>query len=265
MVKSNDVAVSARRDTKAQSVITHFGNQIPDFRLLCFFDDGDWQPFKDEYGAANRGFYAPLTESPLPNWPDYVRRHIFVPMSAPKRAFDHVIYLYGSTCSNDVGLALTFSHELQHFVQHGNSLSLWAANTLIPKLPKSDIEALGLTWCDIPHEREARIVSKRIAENLFGTEVVTKYIDAKIAEFVTKDDADDWKCIRGLVTSTPYDLAGRTKCFFRGLKDYRPQLENVLRCFQNRNDPDFKHVDLNALLNGTSPLRFNWQASPCSR
>lgn len=174
-------------------------------------------------------------------------------MSAPKLAFDHVIYLHGSTCSNEVGLAMTFSHELQHFVQNGNSLSLWAANTLIPKLLKSDIDALGLTWCDVPHEREARIVSKRIAENLFGAEVVTQYVDAKIAEHVTKDDAHDWKCIRGLATSTPYDLAAETALFFPRLKPYSQHLEDVLRDFKNNNDPDFKDVDLHALLKGTGP------------
>ena len=69
--------------------------------------------------------------------------------------FDELIYLHGSTCASEVGLTMTFAHELQHFVQHGNMLTLWAANTLIPQLPKSVINALGLRWCDIPHECEA--------------------------------------------------------------------------------------------------------------
>jgi hypothetical protein len=36
---------------------------------------------------------------------------------------------------------------------------------------------LGLRWCDIPHDREARIVSKRTAEQVFGAELVRQYIE----------------------------------------------------------------------------------------
>ena len=82
IVKSTDASVRARLDAEAQRVVTHFENQLADVRLLCFFDDQDWQPFKDEIGIANRG------EGPLPIWPDYVRTHIFVPMSAPRLAFN---------------------------------------------------------------------------------------------------------------------------------------------------------------------------------
>ena len=52
MVKSNDVAIKASRDAEAKSIIAHFEDQLPDFRLLCFFDDADWQPFKDEFGCS---------------------------------------------------------------------------------------------------------------------------------------------------------------------------------------------------------------------
>jgi hypothetical protein len=98
---------------------------------------------------------------------------------------------------------MTFAHELQHFVQHCTVLKLWAANTLVPGLPKAVIAALGLKWCDLPHERDARIASKRTAEVLFGPEEVTQYIDAKIIRSIDKEDALDWECIRGLATSIP--------------------------------------------------------------
>jgi hypothetical protein len=249
MVKSNDVAVKAQREAAGERVITSFGN-LPDLRLLCFFDDIDWQLFKDRFGRANRGFYGPLTEGPLPEWSDYLRQQIFVPMQAPKLAFDHVIYLHGSTCSNVKGLTMTFAHELQHFAQHSNSLKLWAANSLVPNLPKHVIDALGLRWCDIPHEREARIISKRIAEQLFGAEAVAEFIDAKIAECLATD-GDDWKCIQGLVTSTVFDLASETKLFFPRLKDYRQDLEKALCDCQKESDPDFEGIDLGALLSGS--------------
>jgi hypothetical protein len=129
-------------------------------------------------------------------------------------AFDDFIYLHGSTCSNDVGLTMTLAHEVQHFMQRTHRTRLWAANTLIPNLTKATIHALDLKWCDVPHEREARVVSKRVAGALFGVETVRNYIDSKIAERVTAADAADWQCIQGLSTSTPYDLAGETEVFF---------------------------------------------------
>src|SRR5713226_6085130 len=50
----------------------------------------------------------------------------------------------------------------ENFIQHESALRLWAANTLVPNLAKPVIKALGLTWCDLPVEREARIITKRI-------------------------------------------------------------------------------------------------------
>ena len=138
-VKSDNDAVAKHREALAQRVIAYFGNAIPDLTILCFFDDADWQPFKDHFGAANRGFYGPIKEDSFswPVWPDYATDYIFVddPTSFHwKRVFDHVIYLHGSTCTDDVGLTMTFAHELQHFVQHSTVLNLWAANSLINSL-----------------------------------------------------------------------------------------------------------------------------------
>ena len=79
-VKSTDVGVKSHREATAQRVITRFGNRLPNARLLCFFDDNDWQPFKEYAGAANRGFYTPVRETTFawPVWPDYVTERILV-------------------------------------------------------------------------------------------------------------------------------------------------------------------------------------------
>ena len=152
-VKAQDPLVKAIRETTAQRVLTQFGKQVPDGRLLCFFDDVDHQPLKDRIGAANRGFCEPLCE-PLYEmtlwdyYPDYLRDLIFIQV----REFDHVIYLHGSTCSSEVGLAITFAHELQHFVQYMTARKLWALNTLIPHLPEYVFTSLALHWFDIPIE-----------------------------------------------------------------------------------------------------------------
>jgi hypothetical protein len=240
-VKSADDTVRKQREEAAQHVIAHFGDRLPDFRLMCFFDDEDWQALKGPGMAANRGAYI---RKNYPLWQEACR---FVSGLA---GFDHFIYLHGSTCLNEVGLTMTFAHELQHFVQCGTVPRLLAVNSLalvaLQNLDRLDLEALGLRTCDIPVEREARIVAKRVAENLCGVEMVRQYIDAKLAEFVTRQDAADWDCIRGLVASAPYDLAVETKLFFPRLRNCRSALER-----EQANDPDFKGIDLDALLKGT--------------
>ncbi len=172
IVKSADVLIKSQREAAAKRVITQFGDQIPDRKLLCFFDDEDWKDFRDRFGIANRGFYRQLSEGPLMSWPRYLQNHIFVQnLQAPpwrQLAFDHVTYLYGSTCSDEVGMTMTFAHELQHFIQRSNGIHMWAANSSAAWLDKTTLAATGLRPCDIPHEREARIVSKRTAEQLFG-------------------------------------------------------------------------------------------------
>jgi hypothetical protein len=127
--------------------------------------------------------------------------------------------------------------------------TLWAANTFIYDFFKSArYAALGLKTFSFPHEREARVVSKRTAENLFGAEVVRQYIDTKIAECVNAGDAADWEFVQGIDTSIPYDLAGETKLFFQQLKPYRPELEKQLQT--EVNDSHFKSVDLDTLFDG---------------
>jgi hypothetical protein len=250
IVRSADIGIESQRRGAAQRVIAQFGNQIPGLRLLCFFDDKDWKTFKDCFGIANRGFYKPLKSEPLPGWPDYLRKLVFdeSPTAAPRQlAFDHVTYLHGSTCANEVSLTMTFAHELQHFVQHSNAVDVWAANTLISQLGTTTMAAVGLRWCDIPHEREARIVSKRTTEQLFGAQLVGEHIDARIAEFLTEGDESDWEYIRELATSTSYDLVQETKLFFPRLRDHRSELEQVLEALRCK-DPDFERVDLDSLL-----------------
>jgi hypothetical protein len=166
-VKSYDGAVKANRQAAAQRVVDEFGNGLPDLRLLAFFDDEDWNYFRDELGASNRGLYTPIKSGNFQweIWPHYVKECILVDDPSSfllKQDVDHVIYIHGTTCADDVGLIMTFSHELQHFIQYGFCRKLWAENFLLPRLPKNVIDVTRLNWPDIPNEREARIVAKRI-------------------------------------------------------------------------------------------------------
>ena len=249
-VKSDDVPTKARRKEAADRVIDRFGNQLPDLRLLCFFDDEDCTYLNQEWGEAFRGVYlSVLSGSFWRSLPHYVRDECFSDQLTS--LFDRLIYLHGSTCAHEVGLTMTFAHELQHFVQYSNMPTLWAANTFIYQhLSKSASNALGLKTFSFPFEREARVVSKGTAENLFGAEVVRQYIDTKIADPVDADDAADWEFVQEIDTSVPYDLAGETKLFFQQLKPYRPGLEEYLKIPEVKNNPDFKYVDLDALFDG---------------
>ncbi len=245
-VASDDANIKTRRETLAQRVLQEFGSGLPDLSLLAFFDDKDWFGFKSR-GKENRGLYAPIKNDTFKEpWPPRLERMVLVddPLTlAQKPAFDHVIYLHGSTCNDEVGLVMSFSHELQHFVQYGFHRRLWAENLLLPRLPAEvfDIDT-GISWPDIPTEREARIVAKTIAENLCGSLAVSKYIDRRISENLTVRDVKDWRVIRELDSSSPYDLAQETRNIFRQLRSYKEDLEKALYCM--RQDPDFEHLDL---------------------
>ncbi len=198
----------------------------------------------------------PLTEDEYWDWPEQLRKHIFAddPASGRKKfAFDNLIYLHDSTCQTDTGLVMTFAHELQHFVQHGRVPKLWAESSVVTNLTKEDIRARKLNWSHIPIEREARAVSKLVTEKLYGAEAVRRYIDGKIEENVNPDDVEDWKFVRGLDASVPYDLKRETRLLFQRLKGFRPQLNEALRLRkQGSGDPAFDLVDLNELLAGAA-------------
>jgi hypothetical protein len=122
---------------------------------------------------------------------------------------------------------------------------------MLRDLESKDFKALGLRTCDIPFEREARVVAKMVAEDLFGAAAVHQHIEAKMVEHVTEQDAADWDCIRNLATLAPYDLASETKRFFPTLRRQRSALERALRTLQSE-DVVFGDVDLNSLLSGTA-------------
>jgi hypothetical protein len=186
----------------------------------------------------------------LADWPDYVRDCIRVDDGVSliyPRAVDDFVYLYGSTCENEVGLTMTLAHELQHAVQHNNVRRLWAVNGIVTRLHKRVIAALNLRWADIPIERESRIVSKRVAVHFFGEQHVTNYIDEKIAEGVIRSDvADvaDWQVVRTLESSDSVVLQGDTQKLFERLTNYRPELEVALQRMKKYNPEDFGDIDL---------------------
>jgi hypothetical protein len=252
-IKTDQESIRTALEAAVRRVLDQFANQFPDLNLLCFFDDDDWQPLKDVMGPATRGFYAPIKEQPFECWPDYLTERIFIddPNShLQKRAFDHLIYVFGSTCVDEIGLTMTFAHEVQHFLQYGYERKCWAENFLLPRLSKEVIGLTGLRWFDIPIEREARAAAKRIAEQLFGAEQVRLFIARRARDSISAQEAEDWRLIQEMDPSAPYNVVDETRAVFQRVKHYRPQLEAILR--ELRNDEDFKDVDLDMLCESAS-------------
>jgi len=256
-VMSHDDVGKAKRKEAADRVLQKFDGQLPDLKLLAFFDDTDDADIKRDYGLANRGISGPIkANSPTMRW-------LIDPLSGEVRRpyDDYGIYLHGSTCADETALTMTLAHELQHFVQYGFKRQLWAESRLIRKLPREVQEKEQLNWLDIPHEREARIVAKRVGVELCGEDAVTRYIDhmineaqnrftnRTIGESETKMEIEDLRFSKEFDDlSAPYDLATEMKRIFRRLKPYKQVIENVLR--EKRGCPDYKDLDLSAYFDG---------------
>jgi hypothetical protein len=241
-VKSYETRVKAQREAAAQRVLQEF-EPLPDAKLLAFFDGEDSEALKRSIGRENRGCYFPIRDGGLIAYMPGLMVNLVLPPMATKRVFNHAIYLHGSTCADATALTMTFSHELQHFVQHETRFELWAVSSLIPYLPKEVIDNEQLNWSDIPHEREARIVAKRNGVRLCGADAVKHYIARKISENATPRDVEDWRFSEQLDPSTPYDLEAETKRIFQRLMPYKNDLENVL-ADSVKSDPDFRDISL---------------------
>lgn len=115
-------------------------------------------------------------------------------------------------------------------------------------LSRDVIAVSGLQWSAIPIEREARTVSKRIAESLFDADQVARYLDKRIAGALNAEDRADWKFVQELSTSVPYDLESATRLIYKGLCSFRREIEGLLEGLKN--DPDFAAIDVNELCDG---------------
>jgi hypothetical protein len=249
-VKASDSLVKQQREEIAQRVLDLFGDSLSDCRLLAFFDDVDCQIFRQDLGEGNRGFHRPIGDSSaFPGWPEYITNCIFVddpPSIWYKRMFDHVIYLYGSTCADRVGMTMTFAHELQHVIQRIQVPELLSANGLFRHLPETLLQSVGFQWSDIPTEREARAVAKRLAITLHGDEAVKQFLVQRALTATDPLELADVRFIQGLDTSTPYVLKDETLALFGRFKNYRAEFEAVIE--RLKSDADFEAVNLDSFM-----------------
>jgi hypothetical protein len=241
-IKPHDPRFSEKHEWSAR-VLSEFTRPFPSETLLCFLDAEDWSPFKAGSDSANRGLYRPTQGSGYADWPPYVMKMLF---GAPQRQFDHVIYLHNSTCSDKVGLSVTLAHELQHYCQYCCSRDLSQAGVLllqfIGDVPVETTDALHLTkWSDVPHEREARIVSKKIAVSIFGPDLVHAFIAKSIASAADDADKVDLEFLQSIEPSDYfYDLRSETKLVYSRLAPYRSTLDRLIQEDRSRRLENFK-------------------------
>jgi hypothetical protein len=91
---------------------------------------------------------------------------------------DVVIYLRNRTCESPTGTAITFAHELQHFMQYGSNHEAYQSGHDLQSRFREDGRS-AFPW-DFPHEREAQIVSKKVAEVVLGKDEVRRYAEQQI-------------------------------------------------------------------------------------
>jgi len=168
------------------------------------------------HGAHFRGFHAPYSVRPI--LPPYLAQCFFHPFDPSREvkfedtiAFDNLIYIRHTTCADTTSLVATYAHELQHVMQQTNAPRLLFVNQILNQRLKSFEPATIAT--DIPHERQANIVSKRVAEIVCGLEAVREFADKQIGYFQQVGEHEQkarWLFFRDVPSSTPYDLLQET-------------------------------------------------------
>jgi hypothetical protein len=195
-----------------QEAEKHF--QLPTGRLYRYFARTEDPILLQMRGEHYRGFYCHISER---NWlPTYLSHCFFRPDYAGDTyedmiAFDDLIFIRHSTCFDPTGCVLTYAHELQHFVQHGHAPRLLRVNNaLYQNIKRFEPTA---TASDIPSEREANIVSKRVAEAVCGADAVRVFAEKQVRlmeELGNSEQLDRWVFFRDIPSSTNYDLLGCT-------------------------------------------------------
>lgn len=245
--KTSDRALAEHRRELAFRVVSAIGADLASASVLCFLDDEDWDSYRAGKGVPwMRGFFGPVEAEPAlrKSAPPYLKEVLFL-NDAP--VFEFLIYLFGSTCSSDVGLTMTLAHELQHLMQFRETPDLFWANYLMNGLTASEVAAIGISQSfELPHEREARVVASRTAGHLRGSTEVERYIQDRVSSSPYPDDKSDWEFVRHLDLTEPFDLRGETRALYKRLRPHGPMLHAVRRRFTPQLPPD----DLDKLFDG---------------
>jgi len=173
-------------------------------------------------GEYYRGFHVPISSRHV--LPTYLLECFFHPLEnftgvalddmpsfEQMVAFDNLIFIRDRTCFDPTGFVTTYAHELQHFMQYGHTPKLAIVNSdLYFNMNKFAPDSMVT---DVPNEREANIVSKRIAEAICGAAAVRAFAEERI-RFMEKVSEPDqrarWIFFRDVPASTEYDFPAET-------------------------------------------------------
>ena len=196
-IESQDFSERVDLDDGVDQVITHL--DFPDhIRLLCFLDDKNDAKLVNALGGSNRGFCLPLKTF-------YAQQPRFRPFALPDRVeklisfddanepnYDNLVYLHGSVTKSRPAFIMTLAHELQHALQHANHFELWRDNTIMA----TERGNLGADYANGPHEREAMLVSRRVATQICGRQDIESYMSRQRtsaqAELIRWNFQNDW-------------------------------------------------------------------------
>lgn len=201
-----------------QGVLSFFS--LPDYRLLCGFDDVRGWMLNLEYPKA-RGMHRPTYK--LDFWPEFLDNYRYLDAD---QAPESLIYVPVLPPTDDpVIFAVTFAHEVQHFVQCWTVRKIWDVNNFFyfdfpwaPNIPEYE------TW-RVPTELDAIITSKHVATALFGNDPV----QSKVHSLISSDEGKEWQHFYELSPSASCDLLQDTDRLVRehrntllGLRDKWP-------------------------------------------
>lgn len=226
----------------------HFG--LHGNRICRYFAGWDDLYLVQWHGAYFRGFHVPYSaRTTLPVDLLHCFFHPPDPFGEVEKfedtiAFDNLVYIRHSICADPTAVVTTYAHELQHVVQRANSPRLLAANqVLYHGLKRFEPAAIAT---DIPSEREANIVSKRIAEIVCGTDAVRAMAETEIR--LMRDAGENeqearWIFFRDVPSSTEYSLLEATLSL---VEKYKQKLDFEMDVNQSRwwegplNSPEFQ-------------------------
>jgi hypothetical protein len=205
----------AALEPACEAVLQHFA--LPELSLRCIFDDQERAGFLQhpELGEHFCGFFLPVRKFGIGHgiWAPELVAHIWDKVEM-RFACDSVIYMRKRTCDALTGMVITFAHELQHFMQYGHHYQSWKSQHCIQQVAAPKL--LHPRPWNFPGEYEAQLVSKRIAESVLGSEEVTRYTNARIAD---GGDIEKWHFFFQLNGAEEFDFCGRTADWIARYKD----------------------------------------------
>jgi hypothetical protein len=219
-----DAAKKTELEPLCEQVLKRF--ELPQQELIAIFDDEERQEltlFTPSLGKEFCGFFRANLYGMRP-FPQKIKDDYL--WKDGKWRCDVFIYLRSRTCQSPTGAAITFAHELQHFMQYGFSRKVWQANHDLQQI----IE--GFPWY-FPDERDALTVSRSKIEEICGKDRVRGYAEQQIG---LKRHPEKWGFFLGSETEKPFDFLQATILL---VNEYKEALKNKFPVSERRPDPDY--------------------------